>query len=147
MTEITSEITGGTINWRVYQKTTLWKIASIAVQLAGVALLGVLARRTRLKDPLFWPVAILVVSWLSPLSWLYHYLTAFLFLPALLLRFGVAIGSFLVLAVLVPTMYVFRTIHISTFERIDVVVQGTNFSLFLAALSFLVAMKLRRDKT
>jgi alpha-1,2-mannosyltransferase len=147
MTEITSEVTGGTTNWHVYQKSTLWNIASIAAQLAGVALLGVLSWRTRLKDPLFWPVAILVVSWFSPLSWLYHYLTAFFFLPVLLLRFGVAIGTLLVLAVLVPTMYVFGTVLISTFERSAVVVLGTNFSLFLATLSFLVAMKLRGDKT
>jgi len=147
MTEITSEITGGTTNWRVYQKSALWNIVSIAVQLAGVVLLGVLAWRTRLKDPLFWPLAFLVVSWLSPLSWLYHYLTAFFFLPALLRRFGVAVGSFLVLAVLVPTMYVSGTFLIHAFERIDVVVLGTNFSLLLAALSFLVAMKLHGDKT
>ncbi|MGI9394975.1 MAG: glycosyltransferase family 87 protein, partial [Boseongicola sp.] len=84
MTLVTSEVTGGKTSWLVYQKPTIWIVASVIAQLAGMSLLGVLAWRTRLRDPLFWPAAIILVSWLSPLSWLYHYITAFFFLPALL---------------------------------------------------------------
>ncbi len=147
MTEISTEITGGKTSWFIYPKPAFWVIASIFVQLVGIAALGIFARRTRLGDPLFWPVAILLVSWLSPLSWLYHYLTAFFFLPALLQRLGVVFGSLLVLAVTLPTVIMFRGILLEASGRTEVIVFSTHFSLIVAAVSFLVAMKWRRRTT
>lgn len=42
----------------------------------------------RPRDPLVVAVAAMVFAWLSPLSWSYTYLTAFVFLGALALRLG-----------------------------------------------------------
>jgi hypothetical protein len=85
---ITTEATGGKTSWRIFAKPALWQGMNVIVQLTTISLLTVFSIRTRLADPLVWPVIFVALAWVLPLSWLYHYLTAFAFLPALVARLG-----------------------------------------------------------
>lgn len=85
---VTTLATGGETTWRVFAKPPLWQIVSTLIQITTVAALIFYAIRTKLADPLVWPVIFVVLAWVLPLSWIYHYLTAFVFLPALIDRFG-----------------------------------------------------------
>ncbi len=85
---VTTQITGGETSWLIFTKSALWQGIDLVVQLTTVGLLIVLALKSRLSDPLVWPVIFISLAWVLPLSWLYHYLTAFVFLPALIARLG-----------------------------------------------------------
>ena len=75
--------------WGMIQKSDFWRFASGVANLGAVAAIALLAA-LRPRDPLVVPVAAIVFGVMSPLSWSYTYLTAFVFLGALPLRFGVS---------------------------------------------------------
>ena len=64
-----------------------------AIEMLGTALLlaallvSTWLLRTR-KDPLVWPLILLMLSMVSPLAWVYHFLPTAAFLPALIDRLG-----------------------------------------------------------
>lgn len=129
--------TGGTTNWAFTPKPPLWAGLSIGLQLALLALLLLLARRTKLADPLIWPFAFTVVAWVSPLSWMYYFIAPFLFLPAIFDRLGTTWGAVALLLILAPTNY---TLFLSgiTADLVTVpfvVVNGA--AILLAAVLFL----------
>lgn len=84
---VTTEETGGDAKWKVVEKTTLWRVVN------GLAFFGVLAGLCRLaarggmNNPFFWPAAFLLIGLVSPLTWIYHLIPAFVFLPALFTRY------------------------------------------------------------
>jgi hypothetical protein len=89
LTIVTTAETGGDAKWKVVEKTTLWRVVN------GVAFFGVLAGLCRLSargglnNAFFWPAAFLLIGLVSPLTWIYHLIPAFVFLPALLTRYRV----------------------------------------------------------
>lgn len=89
--------------WLVMAKPPIWMLLSAAGLIAAVAALALLARSRHGGDPLFWPLAITVIALLSPMSWVYHYIAAVVFLPALLDRLGTRWGALACLALLFPT--------------------------------------------
>ncbi|MEL7344213.1 MAG: hypothetical protein AAFN59_05050, partial [Pseudomonadota bacterium] len=89
--------------WHVLEKPTVWRT------LDGAAMLGVIvgifwfARRPCGMHELFWPACFVALALVSPLSWGYHYLSAVVFLPVLMDRFGLRWGAVAVFAILWPT--------------------------------------------
>lgn len=100
--------------WLVMAKPPLWRLLDATALLAVLAGLAWLARRR--DDPLFWPVAIIAIALVSPLSWGYHYLTALAFLPALLDRLGAGRGILAALAILLPVSPLYMLSDLPVFE-------------------------------
>ncbi|MEO9826762.1 MAG: glycosyltransferase family 87 protein [Paracoccaceae bacterium] len=98
-----TSVTGGQTSWHYVAKSGIWMGISNAIQLLTFVLLLVIARRTRMQDPLLWPFAIIAVAWVSPLSWVYHYMAAMFFLPSLIDRLGGRLGVILIVAIVAPT--------------------------------------------
>jgi hypothetical protein len=95
--------TGGATSWRYIEKPQTWQFWSMALQAVAFASLLLLAWRTKLESPLFWPLAFLLVAWLSPISWMYYFIPAFLFLPALFDRLGLTTAAVLTILITAPT--------------------------------------------
>lgn len=96
-------------SWFVMLKPPLWRAVDAALQLAALAGLYRIARRT--ADPLFWPLAFTVTALLSPLAWGYHFLAAYVFLPALFTRLPTLPALGLVALIVIPQSapFVFAT--------------------------------------
>ena len=107
LTMADTSATGGSTNWRFGEKSEVWRLWSVAVQFLALALLSILAWRTKLANPLFWPLAFLVIAWLSPIAWMYYFIPAFLFLPALFDRMGLTPALVLTVLITAPTSLVF----------------------------------------
>ncbi len=84
---IPDNLEGTNKGWHVIDKSAVWRMASAVATCVALAAVGVLAA-CRPKDALVLPVAAIALALLSPLSWAYTYLTAFVFLAALPLRLG-----------------------------------------------------------
>ncbi|MEL7211697.1 MAG: glycosyltransferase family 87 protein [Pseudomonadota bacterium] len=54
------------------------------------------------KDPLVWPLILLMLSMVSPLAWVYHFMPTAAFLPTLIDRFGTAKGALWICAIVAP---------------------------------------------
>lgn len=135
--------TGGTTNWKYTEKPSNWGW-SIALQVAAIVALAALAWRTKIADPLFWPLAFLVVAWLSPLSWMYYYMPAFLFLPAFFDRLALVPALALVVLITAPTNYsMFMSGVTSSMENVHFVLLNA-VAIALGIGTFLV-LTLRRS--
>lgn len=80
-------VTDPDVGWLTMAKTPLWVTASALANLAALGAIAVLAAR-KPREPLIVPIAAIVLALLSPLSWVYTYMTAFVFLAALAIRAG-----------------------------------------------------------
>ncbi|EAR49542.1 hypothetical protein OG2516_13946 [Oceanicola granulosus HTCC2516] len=95
----------GALGWHVHAKPDAWAFASSAALLATLAGLALWMRaqaRGSGVDMLAWPVALVLLTLLSPLAWGYHYLAALAFLPHLLVRLGLRGGLIAVIALVQP---------------------------------------------
>lgn len=90
--------------WYGLRKPEIWVLLSRLALLATVAGLFLLFRRAseKVRYGAIWPLALTLVSLLGPLTWAYHYLPAFAFLPALLGRLGHRGGAVVVFFILAP---------------------------------------------
>ena len=84
---VTTEETGGEAKWQVIAKTPLWRVANAVLFLAVLIGLCRMAWRGGLANPFFWPAAFLMIGLVSPLTWVYHLIPAFVFMPALFRRY------------------------------------------------------------
>lgn len=141
-TELVSTFaTGGETNWRVFAKPPLWQLVSTLIQITTVAALIVYAKRTKLADPLAWPVIFVALAWVLPLSWIYHYLTAFAFLPALIARFGWIRGfCLLFLPVLVTSSELFAALVLYDWGR-TAIYPFVGLGMIWLAIAFLWATR------
>lgn len=94
---------GAVAGWSVLAKSPLWLFLDKLSLIAVAAGLFVCAKRPVGHDPLFWPAAFVALALVSPLSWGYHYLSALVFLPVLVARFGARWGGLSVFVILWPT--------------------------------------------
>lgn len=106
---------GFATGWRVLEKPPLWAGLST---LALLALVVFGAWRCRQGvDVLFWPVFLVALALILPLSWGYHYLPALAFLPVLPVRYGLRLGLGLLvclaLPLTVPAFALFRDVPIT----------------------------------
>ncbi|WP_368186745.1 glycosyltransferase family 87 protein [Aestuariibius sp. HNIBRBA575] len=131
--------------WYIMAKPPLWSA------LSGLALVMVLAGCTWLAaksqdDPLIWPVLMITVSLISPLSWVYHYLAPAAFAPVLLDRFGQKAGTLTLLAVFAPLSLPIMA-QIDAISPSPLLVQGTSLAcLTLLATAFVVAILRKQAK-
>ncbi|MGJ8624910.1 MAG: glycosyltransferase family 87 protein [Yoonia sp.] len=75
------------LDWSAIAKGPIWVALSGVAQIAAIAGIAALAARHP-DDALVMPLAATVFALLSPLSWAYTYLTAFVFLAGLVTRLG-----------------------------------------------------------
>lgn len=106
MMSVDTLATGGKTSWSIAIKSDAWRLFSVGVQVSTLSALLLLARKSKMQDPLLWPFMIVAVSWVSPLSWIYHYIAAFLFLPALLDRMGRNAAIIWIILIMAPTSYI-----------------------------------------
>jgi hypothetical protein len=106
MRHISTAITGGLTEWYAGAKSSLARNLELALTMAAFAALIISAHKTKMRDPLLWPACAFVVSWVSPLAWVYHYITMIVFAPVLIERLGRFYGWCIILlgtaAVAVP---------------------------------------------
>ncbi|MCF2871975.1 DUF2029 domain-containing protein [Octadecabacter sp. G9-8] len=86
------------IGWAAIAKGPIWHAVSSIAQIAAIAGVAFLAAR-RPHDPLIVPFAVTLFALVSPLSWAYTYLPAYVFIAALPLRFGLIGWGFAALMV------------------------------------------------
>ncbi len=93
-----------TSGWHVAQKPAAWIFATSAGTVLTFAALALAYRRASLaaRHAVLWPLAVGAMALLAPLTWSYHYLPLFAFLPVLLTAFGLRRGAILLIALLLP---------------------------------------------
>ena len=134
--------------WRVLAKPALWRGISAASILITLAFFAYKFRQNKgpISDSsLLWPIVIICISLINPISWSYHYLPAVAFAPVLLDRFGSRRGIALLLLIFAPvSVAATETIY----PHIDFIAQPASFfgtvSMISLALCFAVA---HRKKT
>lgn len=104
---VTTEATGGITSWAVHPKPAWWIAMNTFLQAIVLGSCLILAIRSGLNDAIVWPVIFVAIAYVLPLSWLYHYLTAFAFLPALISRFGWRSGLYIGLVPAITTSSAF----------------------------------------
>ncbi len=129
--------TGEAAAWLIGEKSATWRLWGGGVQLLALGGLIWIAKTRRMRDALLWPAAIFVVAWLSPLSWIYHYMTMFFFLPALVDRLGPRIGLPLIVVIIFPSSYLVLLTGVRAMMDPTAVVLLTNATLVLAGGLFL----------
>lgn len=127
--------TGGSTSWSVAIKSDAWRIFSAVVQISTLGALLLLARKSKMCDPLLWPFMFIAVAWVSPLSWIYHYMAAFLFLPALIDRIGGNMAIIWIILILSPTSYI--TVQIGLMADSATFALINNAALLIMGLLFL----------
>ncbi|MEL6801228.1 MAG: glycosyltransferase family 87 protein [Pseudomonadota bacterium] len=92
--------------WHVMAKGPLLSAVSTVGMLALLALAAGLYRKadSALRAVCIWPLALGSLALISPLSWPYHYLPLFAFLPALLSLLGRRAGALCLLAAILPIL-------------------------------------------
>ena len=100
MQYITTYATGGTIDWYVGSKTIFARSLELALTATTLCSLILLAKVTRMREPLLWPAAAFAISWVSPLSWVYHYTAMLVFVPVIIERYRGRGGILIVLCTL-----------------------------------------------
>jgi hypothetical protein len=138
---ISTAMTGGENAWRVYAKPEIWKVANTVTQIFLLIGLMIYARRTSLTDPLVWPVVIVTLAWFLPLSWLYHYLPAFAFLPALVARLGWKHGVYAMSVPVIVTSTAFFVLILSLPTAQIIAYPLLSGAIIWTALAFLWATR------
>ncbi|MEM9973483.1 MAG: glycosyltransferase 87 family protein [Pseudomonadota bacterium] len=95
---------GQTSGWHVAQKPPAWILATGTGTALTLGWLAIAYRHASAgaRHTLLWPLAIGTIALLAPLTWSYHYLPMFAFLPALLTTFGARRGAILLIVLLLP---------------------------------------------
>ena len=137
MLHVTTAMTGGTVEWYAGVKTSLVRNLELAAMVTTYAALLFAAHRTKMRDPLLWPAFAFAISWLSPLAWVYHYITMLVFAPVLIERLGRPLGwSVILLGVAAISVPARNLLPMQTeVSRLDWVV-GSNAGLLLLAITF-----------
>ena len=131
------------IGWQVMAKPALWRGISAAVILATLVFFAYKLHRNKgpnSDNSLLWPIVIICIALINPISWGYHYLPAVAFAPVLIDRFGSFRGAVLLLLIFAPVSVVALT---SIYPHIGFIAQPASFfgtlSMIGLALSFAAA--------
>lgn len=139
MQTFTTAASGGSAFWDVGLKTPLARGIELGLFVATITSLCAMAFVTRMRDPVLWGVAAFAISWVSPLTWLYHYITFLVFAPILIDRLGWR-GGFLLVLCVAPFSVTVRNImgHFEPGDMNDLVVSATTSGgMIVLALSLL----------
>ncbi len=90
--------------WMYMPLPLAFSLAAKALLLIALALVARALSRAGAdtRDAALWPLALVLVSLLGPLSWAYSYIPAMACLPILLDRFGTRTGLLLIIAIIAP---------------------------------------------
>ncbi len=147
MQTFTTAASGGTGFWDVGLKAPLARGIELVLFIATITSLCVMAFVTRMRDPVLWGVAAFAISWIAPLSWLYHYMTFLVFTPILIDRLGWRGGFLLVLCVAPFSVTVRNTMgHLQPDGMNDLVVSATTSAGMIALALSLLALALPRKR-
>ena len=127
--------------WLIAPRGQVWSALSMGLTVTVIAVGGVVLKRT--GDVLVWPIMMILISILSPLSWVYHYLAPLAFAPALLDRLGVRTGGiWLILTILPLTLPLLSAIDALALNALPV--QGVALVCLLGlAAGFARAIRIR----
>lgn len=112
-----------------------------SVLLLVMLMVSALLLRRNPNDPLVWPLILILISFVSPLAWSYHYLTSMAFLPALLGRLGHKAGGLWIAVLTIPTFPIFYTTAIQTDAWTTPYHVLTTALIPLMALAFALAIR------
>lgn len=146
MMRISTEATGGASFWFVADKAGLWQGISALVQIGTLILALVLARRTSLREPLMWPVLMIATAWVSPLTWIYHYMAALAFLPALVGRLPVGVAATFLILIALPASYPLAASGLTQEIPPWAMVLASNAAMLFAVIAFSIAMVRGQDR-
>ncbi|AKS46726.1 Protein of unknown function [Octadecabacter temperatus] len=132
--------------WAALGKSPLWVSISSFANLCALVLIAWVAAK-RPHSALVLPVAAILLALLSPLSWAYTYLTAFVFFGILPLRLGVfGLGLTIIAAV-----FFHRALPMATFGNLDFgltggwLIAGSLIALFGAAFVWVIWQDREQD--
>ncbi len=147
MQTFTTAVTGGTGIWEVGLKSDWARVTEFMLFGTTMASLGVLAYVTRMSEPLLWGAAAFAISWVSPLSWLYHYVTFMVFAPALIDRMGWRGGVLLVICVAPFSVVVRNTMSLYELGDVKDLIQSATSSAGMLVLALaLLTLALPRNR-
>ena len=132
--------------WRVMAKPAIWRGLSAVALLATLAFFAYQLRRN--KEPvsdnsLLWPIVIICISLINPISWGYHYLPAVAFAPVLIDRFGPLRGIVLLLLIFAPVSVVALT---SIYPHIGIILQPASLFGTLSMIGLALAIAVAHHK-
>ena len=137
MLHVSTAVTGGTVEWYAGVKTSFIGNLEMAATVTTYAALLFVAHRTKMRDPLLWPAFAFAISWLSPLAWVYHYITMIVFAPVLIERLGRLRGWSIILTGTAAISLPVRNFLPMQDEASRVYwIIGSNAGLLLLALTF-----------
>lgn len=133
--------------WKVMAKSAIWRGTSAAAILAVLAFFAYKLRPN--KEPasdnsLLWPIVIICMALINPISWGYHYLPAVAFAPVLIDRFGFAQGVVLLLLIFAPVSVVALT---SVYPHIAFIQSPASFFGTLSMIGLALAFAAAHRKT
>ncbi len=102
-------VQGKFLGWYVLEKSALWSGVSTVAMVLTIFSMSQLFRKYPVGTPqhdLAWPLAILIVALLNPISWSYHYLPAVAFAPALLNYYRPGFAVFLLALLFSPLLMI-----------------------------------------
>ncbi len=145
MVYISTTVTGGLTDWYAGAKTAFARTLELALTLVTYAALLIVAYRTKMRDPLLWPIFAFAVSWVSPLAWVYHYITMVVFAPILIERLGRAQGWAVLLVGTAAYIVPARNVLTSLYGENDLLwVLGSHAGLLVICLAFVLLVTTKR---
>ncbi len=143
MQTFNTEASGGNGMWEAGLKAPVARAIEFAVFVSTLTLLFGMAFVTRMRDPILWAVAAFAISWVSPLSWLYHYITFLVFAPILIDRLGWRGGVLLVLCVAPFSVTVRNTLGLYEIGDLeDLIVSASTSAGLIVLAATLLALAL-----
>jgi hypothetical protein len=135
--------------WNVYERPFLWGLLSKLALLAALAAIYLAARRVPepCRSTALWPAAVALIALLSPITWSYHFLALFAFLPALIVHFGARLGTVIIAVTITPILLPVAALYsTATFVPSPLQLTGT-LSMIALLIAFACACRAPSAKT
>ncbi len=143
---------GLSLGWHELRKSALWGCISAIAMVLTIVGISRLFRKYPAGAPqhdLAWPLVIIIVALLNPISWSYHYMPAVAFAPALLIYYRPSIAV-LILAILFAPFLMIKFVSLPNFGWIknpDQIATTTGMIGLAAAFAFAMRRKPRKSST
>ena len=132
------------LGWYILKKSTLWGGISAVAMVLTIVVISRLFRKNPVGTPqhdLAWPLVIIIIALLNPISWSYHYMPAVAFAPALLIYYRPSIAV-LLLAILFTPFLMIKYVSLPNFGWIKNPDQiAATLGMIGLAVAFAVAMR------
>jgi hypothetical protein len=128
--------------WYVLEKSTLWKLASASGMILSIYVISRILKKHPAGTPphdLAWPLAIILISLLNPISWSFHYLPAVAFAPALLDYYRNGVGAGLLALLFTPLFMPLLIFKFITFPDFGWIKSPGQVAATLGIIGFAVA--------